>query len=91
MKNNNKIEKKENILERLCSLGVSFGLAGFNSINMYQLMDQAGMYDPSYHVPASIACAATLGTISLFFGGLYVGAKLPKLIPRLINKYLNAF
>lgn len=91
MENDNKIEEKEGILERLCGLGMSFGLAGFHSINMYRLMDQAGMYDPSYHVPSSIACAAILGTASLFFGGLYVGAKIPKLIPRLINKYFNAF
>ncbi len=71
------------MLEHLCGLGLSIGLAGFHSIKMYQLMDQAGMYDPSYHVPDSIALAATLGTISLFLGGLYVGPKIPKLFSKL--------
>jgi hypothetical protein len=84
-----KAEKKEGLLEHLCGWGLSIGLAGFHSVKMYQLMDQAGMYEPSYHVPASIVWAATLGTMSLFLGGLYVGSKLPKWIPRLIKGYFN--
>ncbi len=90
-KSDKKTKKKESMLEVLCGLGTSIGLAGFHSIKMYQLMDQAGMYEPSYHVPASIAWAATLGTMSLFLGGLYVGSKLPKFIPKVIKGYLNTF
>lgn len=88
---NNKTEEKESVLERLCAWGVSIGLGGFHSMKMYQLMDQAGMYEPSYHVPLSMTLAATLGTMSLFLVGLYVGSKLPKGIPRLIKGYLNTF
>lgn len=85
-----KTGKREGMLEHLCGWGVSISLAGFHSIKMHQLMDQAGMYDSSYHVPASIAWAAILGTASLLFGGLYVGSKLPKLLPRLIKGYFNS-
>jgi len=84
-----KTEKKESALEHLCAWGVSIGLGGFHSIKMHQLMDQAGMYEPSHPIPFSEMWAATLGTAAVLFGGLYVGSKLPKWIPRSIKGYFN--
>lgn len=79
MENNNKTKEKESTLEHLCALGTGAILGGFHSMSMYHLMDKARLYDPSYHVLIPIAYAASLGTASLLFSGVYVGTKLFRL------------
>jgi len=81
---NEETKKEESTLEGVLGLAFGMGLSVAHSIQMYNLMERAGMYvtgeppEPFYPelgTPEGIGyqLAAAAGTAALFFGGLHLG------------------
>ena len=79
------MKEKEGKLETILGLATGLGLATYHQIQMYNLMEKAGMYETNeigQYIKASEWPIWTISTacLSLLFGGMYIGRKVGKFI-----------
>ena len=89
MENKKTIAKRirEGLLEIILPLSFALGPTMFYSVQMYHLMEDAGMYRQNENgtydnFNSGYAFAHILGSTALLMGGLYIGNKITELIKR---------